>query len=62
MTVNGQVFLDNFRPRQDQTLADGDRFEEWSLQHSLVPGENRILIRTGDKNQIFTYLWKFEVL
>lgn len=62
VTVNGRVFLDNFRPRHDQTLADGERYEEWSLQHSLVPGENRILIRTGDKNQIFTYLWKFEVL
>ncbi len=62
VTVNGRVFLDNFRPRHDQTLADSERFEEWSLQHSLVPGENRIMIRTGDKNQIFNYLWKFEVL
>ncbi len=62
VTVNGRVFLDNFRPRHDQTLADGERYEEWSLQHSLVPGENRILIRTGEKNQIFSYLWKFEVL
>ncbi len=62
VTVNGRVFLDNFRPRHDQTMADGEKFEEWSLQHALVPGENRILIRTGDKNQIFTYLWKFEVL
>jgi len=62
VTVNGRVFLDNFRPRNDQTLADAGRYEEWSLQHALVPGENRILIRTGDKNQIFNYLWKFEVL
>lgn len=62
VTVNGRVFLDNFRPRHDQSLADSERYEEWSLQHSLVPGENRIMIRTGDKNQIFNYLWKFEVL
>ncbi len=62
VTVNGRVFLDNFRPRNDQSLADAGRYEEWSLQHSLVTGENRILIRTGDKNQIFNYLWKFEVL
>ncbi|MCB1060502.1 MAG: PEGA domain-containing protein [Calditrichaeota bacterium] len=62
VTVNGRVFLDNFRPRHEQTDADSERYEEWSLQHSLVPGENRIMIRTGDKNQIFNYLWKFEVL
>ncbi|MBK6765502.1 MAG: PEGA domain-containing protein [bacterium] len=62
VTVNGRVFLDNYRPRHDQTGADSERFEEWSLQHTLVPGENRIMIRTGEKNQLFNYLWKFEVL
>lgn len=62
VTVNGRVFLDAYRPRHDETDADAGRFEEWSLQHTLVPGENRILIRTGEKNQLFTYLWKIEVL
>lgn len=62
VTVNGRVFLDNYRPRHDQSGADSDRFEEWSLQHTLVPGENRIMVRTGEKNQLFNYLWKFEVL
>jgi hypothetical protein len=62
VTVNGRVFLDAYRPRHDETDADAGRYEEWSLQHTLVPGENRILIRTGEKNQLFTYLWKIEVL
>ncbi|MCB9357613.1 MAG: PEGA domain-containing protein [Calditrichaeota bacterium] len=62
VVVNGRLFLDNFRPRHDQQSADGGSYEEWSLQHTLVSGENRIMIRTGEKNQIFNYLWKFEVL
>jgi hypothetical protein len=62
VTVNGRVFLDAYRPRHDESDADAGRFEEWSLQHTLVPGENRIVIRTGEKNQLFTYLWKIEVL
>lgn len=62
VTVNGRIFLDNYRPRHDQSGADSERYEEWSLQHTLVPGENRIMVRTGEKNQLFNYLWKFEVL
>lgn len=61
VTVNGRLFLDNFRPRHDQTTAGRGSYEEWSLQHTLIQGENRIMIRTGEKNQIFNYLWKFEV-
>lgn len=59
--VNGRLFLDNFRPRHDQTTVGRGSYEEWSLQHTLIQGENRIMIRTGEKNQIFNYLWKFEV-
>jgi hypothetical protein len=59
--VNGRIFLDNYRPRHGQEDVEMDRFEEWSLQHTLVPGENRIMIRSGRNNQIFNYLWKIEI-
>jgi hypothetical protein len=61
VTVNGRIFLDNYRPRNGQEGVELDRFEEWSLQHTLVPGENRIMIRSGHNNNIYNYLWKLEI-
>ncbi len=60
--VNDRKFLDSFTPRYETYAADLDRYEEWSLHHVLKPGENRILIYTGDGNTIFNYLWKVEIL
>jgi hypothetical protein len=62
VTINGRVFLDNYRPRNGVEAADTDKYEEWSLQHTLVPGENRLMIRTSDQNSIYNYLWKVEIL
>lgn len=60
--VNDRKFLDSFTPRYETYAADLDRYEEWSLHRVLKPGENRILICTGDGNTIFNYLWKVEIL
>lgn len=61
VTVNGRIFLDNYRPRNGSEGVELDRYEEWSLQHTLVPGENRIMIRSGQNNNVFNYLWKMEI-
>jgi hypothetical protein len=61
VTVNGRIFLDNYRPHYTTDDAELDRYEEWSLQHTLVPGENRIMIRSGQNNNIFNYLWKIAI-
>ena len=60
--VNGRHFLNGFAPRYETYAADLDRYEEWSLTHVLKPGENRIMVYTGDGNTIFNYLWKIEIL
>ena len=59
--VNGRVFLDNYRPHNGPEDVEFDRFEEWSLQHTLIPGENRIMVRAGNNNNVFNYLWKIEI-
>jgi len=61
VTVNGRKFLDGYRPIHSVTAADYDRYEEWSLQGMLKPGENRVMIRTSDDNTLYHYLWKFEI-
>jgi hypothetical protein len=61
VTVNGRKFLDGYRPTHSVTVADYDRYEEWSLAGMLKPGENRVMIRTGDDNTLYHYLWKFEI-
>jgi hypothetical protein len=61
VTVNGRIFLDNYRPHNDSEGVEFDRFEDWSLQHTLVPGENRIMVRSGNNNNVFNYLWKIAI-
>ena len=61
VTVNGRKFLTGYRPTHSVTAADYDRYEEWSLQGMLQPGENRVMIRTSDDNTLYNYLWKFEI-
>ncbi|MCX6601812.1 MAG: PEGA domain-containing protein [bacterium] len=61
VTVNGRKFLAGYRPTHAVTAADYDRYEEWSLQGMLQPGENRVMIRTSDDNTLYNYLWKFEI-
>jgi hypothetical protein len=61
VTVNGRKFLEGYRPAHAVTAADYDRYEEWSLQGMLKPGENRVMIRTSDDNTLYHYLWKFEI-
>jgi hypothetical protein len=61
VTVNGRKFLDGYRPTHSVTVADYDRYEEWVLQGMLKAGENRVMIRTGDDNTLYHYLWKFEI-
>jgi hypothetical protein len=61
VTVNGRKFLEGYRPTHSVTVADYDRYEEWSLQGMLKPGENRVMIRTSDDNTLYNYLWKFEL-
>ncbi len=60
--LNDRTFLDNYRPTYTTIDAEAGRYEEWSLQGMLVPGENRLLIRAGERNTVFNYLWKLEVL
>ena len=60
--VNGRRFLDGISPRFETYAADLDRYEEWSLTHVLKPGENRVMVYTGDGNKTFNYLWKVEIL
>jgi hypothetical protein len=62
VTVNGRNFLDGFRPTRTIQAADEERFEEWSLQGTLRAGENRLLIRNGDRNTTVNFLWKIEIL
>lgn len=62
VTVNGHRFLDGYRPQYGTADADEGRFEEWSLVGVLVRGENRIMVRSGDQNSLFNYLWKIEIL
>ncbi|MBU0691923.1 PEGA domain-containing protein [bacterium] len=59
--VNGRIFLDNYRPHNGPEAVEFDRFEEWSLQHTLIPGENRVMIRSGNNNNIHNYLWKIAI-
>lgn len=59
--INGRNFLDGFTPRHETAAADLDRYEEWSLHHTLRPGDNLILLYTGDGNTVFNYLWKLEI-
>lgn len=60
--INNRTFLDNYRPANGTEAADLEKFEEWSLQGMLIPGKNRIVVRAGDRNLMFNYLWKIEVL
>jgi hypothetical protein len=62
VSVNNRVFLDGYRPKFETDAATSGRYEEWSLQGTLVAGENRIMIRTTEVNQVFNYLWKIEIL
>jgi hypothetical protein len=62
VTVNGHRFLDGYRPQYGTEVADQDRYEEWALTGMLVRGENRIMVRSGERNTLFNYLWKIEIL
>jgi hypothetical protein len=59
--VNGKRFLDGFTPQYSTSSADLSRYEEWSLHDALKPGENQILVYTGNGNTVFNYLWKIEI-
>lgn len=61
VTVNGHTFLDGYRPTYTTQAADEERYEEWSLSGALVRGENRVMIRSGEHNSLFNYLWKMEI-
>jgi hypothetical protein len=61
VTVNGRKFLTGYRPTHSVTVADYDRYEEWSLQGMMQPGENRVMIHTSNDNTLYNYLWKFEI-
>lgn len=61
VTVNDRMFLRGYSPKFGTDDAELDRYEEWSLQGTLVAGENRVLIRTGEDNQVYNYLWKVEI-
>jgi hypothetical protein len=60
--VNDHRFLDGFTPQNESSAADLERYEEWSLHSVLKPGENHILVSSGDGNTMFNYLWKVEIL
>jgi hypothetical protein len=62
VTVNGKVFLDGYRPVYGTDAADEGRYEEWSLQGMLKPGENHVMIRNGEGNTLINFLWKVEIL
>jgi hypothetical protein len=62
VTVNGKIFLDGYRPVYGTDAAGSHRYEEWSLQGMLKTGENRIMVRSGERNTQVNYLWKVEVL
>jgi len=62
VAVNGRTFLDGYRPNNGTEEADNERYEEWSLKGMLQAGENRVLIRCGPQNSLFSYLWKIEIL
>ena len=61
VSVNGRKFLDGYRPIHAVSVAEYDRYEEWSLAGMLKAGENRIMIRTSDENTLFHHLWRFEI-
>ena len=59
--VNGRTFLDGYTPHYETGAADLNRYEEWSLQQTLRPGNNQILVYTGEGNTVFNYLCKIEI-
>ena len=59
--INGRQFLDGFTPRYETAAADLDRYDEWSLSRALRPGDNQVLVYTGNGNTVFNYLWKIEI-
>ena len=59
--VNGRIFLDGYRPQYGAEDADAGRFEEWPLTGFLKAGDNRIIIRAGDRNSMYNFLWKIEL-
>lgn len=61
VTVNGRTYLSSYRPTHTVEVADFERFEEWSLKGMLVSGKNRVMIRAGESNTVYNYLWKFEI-
>ncbi len=61
VAVNGKTFLNGFTPRFTTDSADMERYEEWSLVKMLVPGENKVVIRSGSDNVVYHYLWKVEI-
>jgi len=61
VTVNGRTFLSGYRPSHASEVADLERFEEWPLKGMLVAGVNRVMIRAGESNTVYNYLWKFEI-
>jgi hypothetical protein len=61
ISINGRTFLDGYRPQNATSAADGERYEEWSMLGYLKAGENRIMVRAGDENTVFNYLWKVDI-
>jgi hypothetical protein len=61
VSVNGKIFLDGLRPVNTTEGANEQRFERWSLQGMLKEGENKIMVRSGDHNSQYSYLWKIEI-
>jgi hypothetical protein len=61
VTVNGKSFLPAWSPRYNTDAASADKFEEWPLERRLLPGPNRIIIRSAPENTVFHYLWKVEL-
>jgi hypothetical protein len=62
VSVNGRVFLDGLRPTYVTDAADAGHFQEWPLQGILVAGQNRIMVRGSEKNNVYNYLWRIEIL
>ncbi|MDD5087695.1 MAG: PEGA domain-containing protein [bacterium] len=59
--INDRPFLSSYRPTHTVEVADLERFEEWPLTGMLTAGANRVMIRAGESNTVYNYLWKFEI-
>jgi hypothetical protein len=62
VSINGHAFLNGYRPTYATDNADAGRYEEWPLSGTLREGENRLMVRSGNHNTLYNYLWKWEIL